>query len=286
MDQAANISLPRRKADRSTSIYLLPFCAKSTAPTMDEVEEPDRFYEERQRKLDTKGYEEIQRSLDKRNDRSMKIQAERRIAQNWDCTLRDILPTHLQPRSRVADGRFLAVNHNNRAGLPPERWSRTFKSSLLRLSSNTLGDRAFAYAKLSERVRDRQRGRTHPQHYARKRCQSQTRAFKNETRLTTTSGELLKSDVDAVIKDVRNKIDNGSYVPRKNQTTINDVRSGRSVTPQQAWECSDESDGSVQEDDLAEDENMVEAGFREREEEGEVGPTLDEVRAYLLAGDD
>lgn len=136
---------------------------------MDDVEEPERHFEARKQKFDTKGCAEIRHALEKSNDRSVTICAERQIAQTWDCKLRDMLPTALQPRSRLANGRFLAVNHNDRASLAPERWSRTFKSSLLRLASSTQGDKDFAHAKLSSQVRDRQRERTHPHHYARKR---------------------------------------------------------------------------------------------------------------------
>lgn len=123
-------------------------------------------------------------------------------------------------------------------------------------------------------------------------------SFKREIKLTSTAGELLKSDIDAVREDVKHLTKNGNYVPRKDQATIEDVRSGRSATPRQAWECSDESDFSIQEEDQSDDEDQSkDEGQCEADDlegadavdgEGQAGrgPTLDEARAYLLAGDD
>ncbi|KAK4539739.1 hypothetical protein LTR36_010392 [Oleoguttula mirabilis] len=113
------------------------------------------------------------------------------VEANWDCKLINSLPAELKPRSPGYKGKRVGHNQQDKKRLPPGEWTKAFIRALANLSMITQDDNAYAYKKLFEQVKYRQRKRMHPEHYAR---------------------EALTSDIEAVTVEVQRLTDVGRYV--------------------------------------------------------------------------
>ncbi|KAK3111194.1 hypothetical protein LTR53_013798 [Teratosphaeriaceae sp. CCFEE 6253] len=111
---------------------------------------------------------------------------------NWRCNLGDSLPGKLKPRLRAPDGKRVGHKQYKRR-LPVQSWTKTMLCAMVKLSHATQGDPTTAHAMLRAQIRRRQHKRTHPEHYAR---------------------EVMTSDIDAVVQELKRLKAAGHYPPK------------------------------------------------------------------------
>ncbi|KAK4895236.1 hypothetical protein LTR27_006579 [Elasticomyces elasticus] len=101
----------------------------------------------------------------------------------WSCKFVDSLPAELRPRVRAPSGKRIDFKRQDAKRLAPHKWTNNM-----------------AHAKLCAQVKRRQREGTHTEYYAR---------------------EVLPSDMEAVVKDVKHLKAVGQYPPKPKPTPDN-----------------------------------------------------------------
>ncbi|KAK3649394.1 hypothetical protein LTR56_006870 [Elasticomyces elasticus] len=115
----------------------------------------------------------------------------------WGCRLADGLPVELKPRVRAANGKRVGPKQQDTKHLSPLHWTKNMLHALERLASLTPDDKTCAHVKLLTRVKRRQREGTHIEYYAR---------------------EVLPSDIEAVVQELKHLKAIGRYPPKPKRT--------------------------------------------------------------------
>lgn len=111
---------------------------------------------------------------------------------NWNCRLKDSIPGNLKPRVLLHNGARVGHQQQDRKRILPTDWPSKIYKALAHLSELTVNDMEFAHAKLKKQVKKRQKQRVHREHYAR---------------------EVLTSDIEAVVEEVKKLVSEGLYKP-------------------------------------------------------------------------
>lgn len=117
----------------------------------------------------------------------------RTFEKNWNCRLKDSLPDNLKPRVLRRNGARVGHNQQDRKRILATDWPTKIYRALAHLSNLTVNDMEFAHAQLKTQVKIRQRQGTHREHYAR---------------------EVLTSDIEAIVKEVKRLASVGRYKAR------------------------------------------------------------------------